>query len=126
MAAHSLALELPIDQDLLNRILTRVATSASEPTVSISFDISDKEALRQHVLRTAVANARTNAEVLADAASLSLGEIVRIEYGALEVRFRSRPIMYEMTETAAEAPAPDITPFSMDAEDSVTVVWAID
>lgn len=124
VTTHSLTLRLPLDQDLLNRTLAGVARSASEPTVSIAFDISDKETLQRRVLQGAVANARGNAETLADAAGVELGGIIRIEYAALEVRFRSRPALYDSAIMAEEA-APDITPSTLDAEDTVTLVWAI-
>lgn len=124
-AEHGLELRLPIDQDLLNRAFEAVATSASEPKVSVYFDVEDRDALRQRVLRTAVEDARTSARTMAEAAGVALGEIVRIEYGVLEVRMTSRSsVMYEMDAVASRA-APDIMPSALRAEDQVTVVWEI-
>jgi uncharacterized protein YggE len=125
VASHSLRLELPLDRDLLNRALAQVAQSASEATVNISFDVSDKESLHQRALRAAVENARESARVLADAAGVALGEITRIDYGFVEVRVRSRSVVYEMADASAAAPPPDIEPEALDAEENVTVVWAI-
>lgn len=124
VTTHGLTLELPLDQDLLNRTLAGVARSVGEPSVSIAFDVSDKEPLQRRVLQATVANARGNAATLADAAGVGLGEIIRIEYAALEVRFRSRRALYDSTIMAEEA-APDVTPSTLDAEDTVTVVWRI-
>ena len=67
-AKHDLRLELPLDQDLLNRTLAQLAQSASQATFSIYFAVKDGNALRQRVLADAVARARENAETLAQAA----------------------------------------------------------
>ncbi len=123
-AEHGLELRLPVDQDLLNRAFGAVATSASEPRVSVYFDVEDRDALRQRVLRAAVEDARRSARTMADAAGVSLGEIVRIEYGVLEVRMTSASVMYEMDAAPSRA-APDIEPAALGAEDQVTVVWEI-
>ncbi len=88
-AEHGLTLTLPIDQDLLNRAFKAVASSASEPRVSISFDVENKDALRQRVLWAAVEDARRSARTMAEAADIGLGEIIRIEYGVLEAHVTS-------------------------------------
>lgn len=125
VASHDLRLELPLDKDLLNRALAQVAQSASEATVNISFDVSDKETLHRRALRAAVENARDSALVLADAAGVTLGEMVRIDYGFVEVRVRSRHVSYDAGVLAEAAPAPDIEPEALNAQENVTVVWAI-
>lgn len=125
VASHSLKLELPFDKDLLNRVLGQIALGASETTVKISFDVSDKETLRRRAMGAAVADARASAQVLADAASLALGEIVRIDYGFVEVRVRSHLRSYEMADAMADVSPPDIEPEALDAEESVTIVWEI-
>jgi uncharacterized protein YggE len=124
VAEHGLELRLPVGQDLLNRAFGAVATSASEPRVSVYFDVEDRDALRQRVLRAAVEDARRSARTMADAAGVALGEIVRIEYGVLEVRMTSASVMYEMDAAPSRA-APDIEPSALEAEDQVTVVWEI-
>jgi len=123
-AEHDLNLELPLDQDLLNRALIRLAESASQATFSIYFAVKDQDALRQRVLADAVAQARENAETLARAAGVQLGEILRIEYGWTEVRFSERMMTYEASEMPT-SPMPDIQPDEIEAGDNVTVIWAI-
>lgn len=123
-ADHDLKLELPLDQDLLNRAFAQVSASTSEPRMSISFDISDREVLNQRALKAAVENAHKSAQTMTDAAGAQLGEIVRIEYGAVEVHMRSYSVMYDAVAEPA-SPAPDITPSALHAEDRVTVVWEI-
>ena len=124
-AEHDLRLELPLDQDLLNRTLMQLAESTSQATFSIYFSVKDQDALRQRVLANAVARARENAETLAQAAGVQLGEILRIEYGWAEIRFSERMMTYDASEAEPSPPMPDIQPDEIEAGDNVTVIWAI-
>ncbi len=127
VASHRLRLELPFDRDVLNGVLTRVARSASEAAVSVSFEVSDGEALRRAAMRAAVGDALESARVLADAAGATLGEMVRIDYSHVEVR--TRRLAYELAEPmpalAASMPAPDVHPQALDAEEGVTLMWEV-
>ncbi len=127
VASHRLRLELPFDRDVLNGVLTRVASSASEAAVSVSFEVSDGEALRRAAMRAAVGDALESARVLADAAGATLGEMVRIDYSHVEVR--TRRLAYELAEPmpalAASMPAPDVHPQALDAEEGVTLMWEV-
>lgn len=125
VASHDLRLELPMDREVLNRVLGRVAESASEARLGISFDVSDKESLRRRAMREAVADARRSADVLAEAAGVSLGEISKIDYSFVEVRHRSGFAFDAAYAVAEAAPSPSIEPEEIDAEQSVTVVWSI-
>jgi uncharacterized protein len=122
-AKHHLRLELPLERELLNQVVGKVAESVSEAEMDISFGVKDEAALKQRVLEAAVAMARQNADTLARAAGVTLGEILDIEYGWTEVHFRSE---FRVTDAMAccEA-APDFEPMEVEAEDTVTVVWGI-
>ena len=126
-ASHRLRLELPFDRDLLNSVLARAAASASEAAVTVSFEVSDVESLRRGAMRAAVADAREGARVLAEASGATLGEILSIDYSYVEIR--ARRLSYEFANTGAmyeaSAPAPDVEPEALDAEEGVTVVWEI-
>ena len=122
LARHNLKLSLPLDQEQLNQVLKIVAQSASEARFQISFGVKDEAPMRKRLLESAVANAKENAQVLSTAAGVKLGQILSIEYGAVEVHIDSA-MRYEMG--AAELAAPDFTPEDVSAEDSVTMVWQI-
>ena len=126
-ASHRLRLELPFDRELLNGVLTRVARSASEAIVGVSFDVSDREALRRGAMRAAVADAVEGARALAGAAGVALGEMVLIDYSHVEIR--TRGLTYELADPvpafAASVPAPDVRPEALEAQEGVTVVWEI-
>ncbi len=80
----------------------------------------------RRVLADAVGQSKQNAETLARAASVELGDILRIEYGWTEIRFSERAMTYEVGEAGGQAAMPDIEPAEIEAGDSVTVVWAIE
>lgn len=127
-ASHRLRLELPLDKERLNRVLGRVATSTSEASVSVSFDVSDRESMKREAMRAAVTDARESAEVLAEASGVELGKIGRIDYSYVEIRSRSfsydtRMRAMDMKESAA---TPDIKPEELEASENVTIVWEIE
>jgi uncharacterized protein len=79
----------------------------------------DSDALYASALRDAVANARSRAEVLADAAGVKVGEVVSIAEGSAQ----PGPIAYD-TVLASPSRAP-IQPGKQDVEADVTVTYAI-
>ncbi len=126
-ASHALRLELPLEKELLNDVLGRVATSASEASVEVSFDLSNRKGLRRRAMRAAVEDAKESARVLAEASGAALGEMVSLDYSFLEIRTRPFSYGYRKPGLLAEAaaPAPDVEPEALDAEEGVTIVWEI-
>lgn len=128
-ASHRIRLELDLDKELLNRVLRRVAQSASEATVIVSFDVSDRETLRRRAMRIAVADALETARVLAESTGTSLGQIDQIDYSFIEIRRRS--FSYDLAAGGRDAmrtvsePALDVEPEALEAEEGVTIVWSI-
>ena len=80
-ASHRLRAELPLEKDLMNRALDRVAGSASEATLTVSFDVSDRDGLKRRALRAAVEDARGIAGVLAEASGVKIEGIERVDHG---------------------------------------------
>ncbi len=125
-ASHRIRLELDLDKELLNRVLRRVAQSASEATVIISFGVSDRETLRRKAMRIAVADALETARLLAESTGTSLDQI---DYSFIEIRRRS--FSYDLAAGGRDAmralsePAPDVEPEALEAEEGVTIVWSI-
>ncbi len=126
-ASHELIIEIPFDKDLLNKVLRIVAKAQSGVGLSISFSVKNKEALRHSVLGEAVRVAKSNADLLADAAGIKLGKLMQINYGWTEIRF------YEDTMTMPGADLcsgpeydVDVQPAELKAEDTVTLIYEID
>lgn len=123
VASHGMRLELPMDRDFLNRAIGHVAESASETSLVISFEVSDKEGLRREALKNAVVEARRSAEILTREAGASLGDVLKMNYGFGDVRHRSG-VMFD-ADYALSKSTPDIEPEEVDAEQSVTIEWSI-
>ncbi len=128
VASQNMKLELPMDRQHLNQVLDGVTDSKSGAEMRISFGLRDESALRQRALEEAVANARKNAETLANAAGVKLGKLLQVDYGWSEVYFRS-----ELEESSGllianqgASDAPNIEPEGARLEDSVTMIWEMD
>ena len=126
VASQNMKLELPMDRQHLNQVLDRVTDSKSGAQLSISFGLKDESALRQRALEEAVANARKNAETLAKAAGVKLGNLLQVDYGWSEVYFRSEESSGLVIANREARDAPDIEPEGARLEDSVTTIWEMD
>ena len=82
--------------------------------------------MRRRVLADAVRVAKANALVLADAAGVQLGPLQHIEYGWAEIRIEEAKAGV-LCESAAPSSNydPDIEPEDVTADDTVTLVYAI-
>jgi uncharacterized protein YggE len=78
---------------------------------------AESDKLYADALRAAVADARSRAEVLADAAGVKVGRVLSIVEGSA-----SGPIAYDVAATSPETP---IQPGTQDIEATVTVTFAI-
>lgn len=125
VCSHSLNFEFGYDIKELGRILSALANCKAKPEFSINFSIKDKDVIKERMLENAVANAVNKVGVLAKAAGVKLGEILRIDYnwGELNVYSRTRFVGCVAGTTASYV---DIEPEDVEASDTVTVVWAIE
>lgn len=122
---HSLSLRLPFDPALLGRVLAAIATSNAKASLSLSFTVSDPEAVKRRVLEAAVHNARNRAEVIATAAGQKLGGIHAIEYGHAEIVMRSAShSLGNLFE--GKTMDMDLNPADIDSEDTVLMVWELE
>ena len=64
-----------------------------------------------------------NADTIAAASGITVGQILSVEYNWQEVRFMGS-LDYSINEISIRA-SPDITPREVSGSDSVTVVWEI-
>jgi hypothetical protein len=68
------------DVDTLGSVLDEAITAGATNVSGISFDVEDKEALIAEGRTLAVADARSQAESLAEAAGVTLGEVYSLSY----------------------------------------------
>lgn len=125
--SHSLKIDFESDNDLLGKLLCRIATCPAKPEFGISFFVKDTEAAKNQLLGNAIRDAKAKAVVLAEASGVKLGDIRNIDYSWGEIRFESdrMPIAGELgckEETRFDI---DIDPDDIEVSDTVTVEWEI-
>ena len=99
---------------IVDLAVTNGATSTSGPV----FDVSNRDELYRDALRAAVEEARKKAEAIADAATVSVGEVTRV----VEAASAGPPVHLEMAALAAPTP---IEPGEAEIQATVTVTFAV-
>lgn len=124
---QKITVEIPHDKELMNSVLNAVTSGFSDDlSISISFGVSDTEAMRRQLIRNSVAAAKINAETISDAGGITLGQIISIEYGRKQERFGSDDVYDIPTFLRKESDAAlSIVPADVTSTDSVTVVYEI-
>ncbi len=122
-ASHDVRIDLPMDNDLCNRVLHALADSRIAAQMRVRFRVSDPRILRRALLSDATRNARVDAEAMAAAAGCRLGRIRGIDYSWSEHRFGVYADM-SMDRMASMA-MPDLQPDDVEASDTVKVVWEL-
>lgn len=127
---HRLKIEFAADNERLGKVLYALAHCPGQPEFNIEYTLSDPEAARNELLARAVADSSAKAAVLAEAAGVTLGEVLTIDYSWGAIEFVSRPVMMEtrmLAKNSAEADCYDINieADDIEQEDTVTMVWGI-
>ncbi len=124
---HRLKLEMDADNAMLGKVLSAIAATALHPNLDIIHTVRDTEAAKNRLLGNAVADATEKAKVLAQAAGLTLGSIVTMDYSWGEIEFTSQPIQKEAVRCISAMPneAIDIDPDDIEVSDIVTITWNI-
>ncbi|MBQ0102285.1 MAG: SIMPL domain-containing protein, partial [Firmicutes bacterium] len=78
--SHSLVLRFDFDADKLSEVITAISCSGVQPGMNIGFTVKDKDAASEAMLKSAVENARRNAEVLCASSGVTLGDLLSIDY----------------------------------------------
>lgn len=129
---HVLRLGMPLDQERLGECLYALSSAEVRPQIELAYALSEPEAPAHQVLKKAVADALAKAEVLAAAAGLKLGSILKIDYSPEGARFGRSLMLNEDTVRMMSAASGGKEPFSFDVEpeeiesrDEVTLVLEI-
>ena len=125
-AIHDLKIEFDLDNDKINEVLGCLKNYGKDVEFDIEFSVKNKDSMKREVILDATRNARFNAEILAEASSVKLGDLIKIEYNWSDVRFISRA-QYDINELSCEYSPEHIefTPDSIEISDSVSFVWEI-
>ena len=127
---HSMHLKFPADNEVLGKVLYELANCKVSVQFSISHTVKDVEAVKNELLGKAVTDSRAKAQVLTEAAGVTLGDIVNIDYSWGELEIYSRPMRNFVYGSALNAKEEstfdlDIEAEDIDVQDTVTVVWEI-
>ncbi|PKV75263.1 SIMPL domain-containing protein [Pontibacter ramchanderi] len=128
-ATHRLELELPLDKTLINKLLHQIARQFDDLDFNIAFGVKDASEHQQQLLLQAIAKAKENASLIAEATGVELREILDIDYTYRELTIRSQQHDYAVYDSQvlmeASAPTPDFEPDDIDVSESVTITWRI-
>ena len=131
--SHVLKVDFASDNDLLGRLLYALARCAVRPEFRVSYTVKDPEKAKNDLLAAAFSDAETKASVLAQAAGVTLKEILQIDYSRKQIDFEVRPMNRKMMAAeCADMSVPcgasydmDIEPDDVEVSDTVTVLWEI-
>lgn len=110
------------DIEAVGEVITAASEAGANEIGGPSFTLDDDADVRNEAIELAIADARKRAEVMADAAGKSLGEIISVS----EANVSIPPLYYDMgSRAAAEAADVAIEPGQLDISSSVTVVFEL-
>lgn len=127
-ASHSLELELPLDKAIINQLLSQIAQKLDNFDFSIAFGVKDASEQQQQLILAAIAKAKENANLIAEATGVELMEILDIDYSYRELTIRSQRHdypLYEADLVSTYDAAPDFEPDDIDVTETVTITWRI-
>ena len=115
----------PFDNVALSKLLGRL--KGTEDKIEFSYRLNDPAAAKDEVMALATKAAIRKANIIAEAASVSLGDLLTIDYSVKEIRLSQQKfLMADCCYGSSDAePEIDITPQELTLSDSVTVVYAI-
>ena len=127
--AHHTEIRFPNDNKQLGRTLYELSQCPVEVEFTISYTVSNPEDVKNELLKKAVEDSKTKAEILAKSAGVNLGEIERIDYSWGELQIVSHPIdTFTRQPMLFEAEASydiDIEADAIDVDDTVTIEWEL-
>lgn len=124
---HRLHLAFASDMRKLNDAVNAAADcKGANPELDIAFSVKDLEQINRRLLSSAVKDARAKAEVIAEAAGVSLGELCEINCGASPIGGVS-PTMYkrQAVELCRGADM-SINPESAENVLNITAAWRVE
>lgn len=130
VATQNLIVSFDQDKKKLLEVLNTATKSSSRPSISLSFglDASKKESVKNELIKLAVSDAKTKADIIAAASGYQITGIKEIRYGELN---RSPLPMYEAAASRSFMKTADVEIANFEASDlrfneSISIVYTID
>ncbi|WP_214693782.1 MULTISPECIES: SIMPL domain-containing protein [unclassified Exiguobacterium] len=119
-------LEFPLDTSKLSDAIEQISQSRANPVLSIRFTMKDPNAIEDQLLVNAAENAKKRAELLANGAGATLGDLLQIDYTWGEIHvFSPTSVLYSQDVVYSESRMPEIEPDDIDVSDTATFVWSL-
>jgi hypothetical protein len=112
------------DLNTLGQVLDVAVGAGATSVGGIRFDLKDRASAEQQALQQAVADARAQANTAAQAASMKVERVLRIEVGRESPMPPPRPMPMRM-EMAAAGGEPPISPGELEIRATVTMTAVI-
>lgn len=127
MVEHDLKLEFDLDNSKITKLVNCLKKFSDELEFRLVFSVKDKEGMKKELLINATENARFHAEILAEASSAKLGDLLKIDYGWVDVNFESNTDICHAMRLGSEVDYSmmDINPEEIEITDNVTFVWEL-
>ena len=124
--SHDLKIEFDLDNDRINEVLKCLKGFGDEVQFAIDFSVKDKQSMKRDVIVDATKTARFNAEVLCEASSVELGDLIMIEYNWVDFNFYSRSYYDVDANCMCDCDEyMEFNPDTIEISDSVSFVWEI-
>lgn len=120
---HNLKIEFDLENDRIDEVINCLKKFENHLTFDINFSVKDPEGMKRDVIVDATRNARFNAEVLAEASSLKLGDLLKIEYNWVDFNFISSTDFDMSMNYMCDGTSMDFAPEDIEITDNVSFVW---
>lgn len=121
---QTLEIRFPFEQSRLSAVIQALSASTLTPELTIQFAVEDTRALQQQLIQSVAADALFQAECLAGAADLSLGELIQIKNQPSEITGVS-PVDFQMEARSFQQSVPSISPIEIEEKMTATFVWQL-
>jgi uncharacterized protein YggE len=124
VARQSISVEFPHSKEKIGTIISSFMGSDHAVRFSFSFTLSEKKEtmVKDEVLKRAVRDARSRAEVIAAAAQQKIGAVKRISYGSASPQPMAQTAMYK-TMAAGNEQSSGFDVKEISFSDEVTIIW---
>lgn len=113
------------DKKLLSDIVNEVALSNINPFINISYELSNKDKIKDKLIALAVKKAKSEAKTIAKAANVALGEIIKINHVTANLDFGVNTLRSEGVSALSKSINLDIEAENINIKDEVEVVFLI-
>lgn len=128
---QTLRFKFPIDNKMLGKVLYEIGSIDVHPRFRIHYELENPEEAKNQLLSNAINDAKKKAEVIANASSLALDEILEINYTWVNIEMVTRSFdvgsdnMFCKSEINCGSCDIDIEPEDIEKNDNVTVIYKV-